>query len=142
MNFKFESGYILIFIAYVIGHIISVIANCFDKKMKDDIYLNNEIAAYRKWPKHHRLFIDRYNSLYYLRRNISTSFFVVFFLNLIIAINTCNCNIPMSRFVISNIVILLLGFLMLYGAHEAQKKFFNRINTVNSLPFVKDIKTD
>jgi hypothetical protein len=132
-NFKFESSYFLIIMCYVFGHIISVIANFFDCEMKDKNYLKNELKTYNLEPEFHKNFIDRYNSLYYLRRNISISFFIVALINFALFFFLGNPKINLVQDSVFNSIFVFIGFIMYTGAVDARKKFFRRIRYINIL---------
>lgn len=120
---------IILIFAYIIGHLIGLFAQKI-LSMEDEDFLKQEIEVFKDFQEHHKHFVERYNSLFYFRRNLAVAFFTLipchfYFSAMGITRNWANGCI--------SFYFLFLGGILYHGAKDAKEKFKNRLSTIKSL---------
>ena len=124
---------ITLIVAYVLGHIIKRIADLFDedsfKKLQKD-----EIEVFCESEKLYVYFIERWNQLYYMRKNLAWAFLVsggvsfgLMFLHTILLLNKLKNFDPITIFhYLISIIINLIVFGILYSSYKETKDKFKK----------------
>lgn len=124
-TYLIEDNWFSIFvISLVIGHVLrGIILNVEDGENDDS--LSNELITYIKHPELYEQFIERYNQLFFIRRNLAFAFISNVAINIIVMIVCSFCPLccdDFSPIIIGLTIISLISGWRLYCLQKRTKK--------------------